>query len=179
MKGMMKTAGKFMGVFLVILIAMYFLYPYLNPQKKQDTTKNDRLDTTHLTNNPFDYNLETSDSLKTQIDDLKKTIDSLTSLRQEYQVKVDSLAQLASEMEVEPEDNNTSEPNDGVASAEQFKDISRSLLELDEQELSPILDRLDNDELIGLYKSANNMQRSKMLRSLGSDKAAVILKEII
>lgn len=179
MKGILKTAGKFVGVFLVILIAMYFLYPFIQPQDQQDTSEEDKWGRSDLANSPFIYSLEASDSLKTQINELQRTIDSLTSLRQEHQEKVDSLAQLASEMDEEPEENDAAEPGGEIASAEQFKDISRSLLELDEEELSPILDRLDNYELIGLYKSANNMQRSKMLRSLGSDKAAVILKEII
>lgn len=179
MKEIMKTAGKFVGVFLVILIAMYFLYPFIHPQNQQDTSDEDEWGASDLANNPFNYSLEASDSLKTQINQLQQSIDSLRNLQQEHQGKVDSLAQLATQMEEIPEQEDPVESDNEMASADQFKDISRSLLELDEEELSPILDRLDNDELIGLYKSANNMQRSKMLRSLGSDKAAVILKEII
>ncbi len=179
MNGFLKTAGKFVGVFLVILIAMYFLYPYLHPQPEQEATDEDEWGVSDLANSPFNYSLEASDSLKTQVNELQKSIDSLTNIQQQRQVKIDSLEQLASQMEVAPQQTNTAQTNDEEGSSEQFKNVSRSLLELDEEELSPILDRLDNDELIGLYKSANNMQRSKMLRSLGSDKAAVILKEII
>lgn len=179
MKGMLKTAGKFVGVFLVILIAMYFLYPYLHPENNENTVEEDEWGTSDFTPNPFDYSLEAADSLKTQITQLRQLIDSLRIVEQQQQVKVDSLERLASQMEEEARESDTPEVDDDLVSAERLKDVSRSLLELDEEELSPILDRLDNNELIGLYKSANNMQRSKMLRSLGSNKAAVILKEII
>lgn len=180
MKGMIKLAGNFIGVFLVIIVAMYFLYPQFHPENKQNTVEEDEWGASDLTYNPDFYSLEAADSLKTQIELLQQSIDSLRGLEQQQLLKVDSLEYRANQIEEENLEQDVPDTNDDeLVSAERLKDISRSLLELDEEELSPILNRLNNNELIGLYKSANNMQRSKMLRSLGPDKAAVILKEIM
>lgn len=176
-------AGNFIGVFLVIIVAMYFLYPQFHPENKQNDVEEDEWGASDLTYNPDYYSLEAADSLKIQIELLQQSIDSLRGLEQQHLLKVDSLEYLANQMEEENLERDIpdtdTDDEDELVSAEELKDISRSLLELDEEELSPILNRLNNNELIGLYKSANNMQRSKMLRSLGPDKAAVILKEIM
>lgn len=174
-------AGNFIGVFLVIIVAMYFLYPQFHPENKQNTVEEEEWGASDLTYNPNYYSLEAADSLKTQIELLQQSIDSLRGVEQQHLLKVDSLEYRANQMEEENLERDIPDTDDEneLVSAERLKDISRSLLELDEEELSPILNRLNNNELIGLYKSANNMQRSKMLRSLGPDKAAVILKEIM
>lgn len=62
---------------------------------------------------------------------------------------------------------------------EAFADRVKSLLNLDEEELAPILSRLNNDQLIKLYRSAGNIQREKLLRSLNPDRAARLMESIM
>lgn len=178
MKKMVTTAGKWAGFFVAIIIAMYFLYPLIHPEEIVDTQEEEEWDTARVEFNPGSYSPEAADSLNSQIDLLQQTIDSLRTKERNYLSEIDSLEFLASQLEQESEEA-AIQNTDEIVSSEHLKDISRSLLELDEEELRPILDRLNNNQLTGLYKSSNNMQRSKLLRSLGPDKAAVILKEIM
>ncbi len=62
---------------------------------------------------------------------------------------------------------------------EAFADRVKSLLNLEEEELAPILTRLNNDQLIRLYRSAGNIQREKLLRSLNPDRAARLMESIM
>lgn len=62
---------------------------------------------------------------------------------------------------------------------EAFADRVKSLLNLEEEELTPILSRLNNDQLTRLYRSAGNIQREKLLRSLNPDRAARLMETIM
>jgi hypothetical protein len=62
---------------------------------------------------------------------------------------------------------------------EAFADRVKSLLNLDEEELAPILSKLNNDQLTRLYRSAGNIQREKLLRSLNPDRAARLMESIM
>lgn len=62
---------------------------------------------------------------------------------------------------------------------EAFADRVKSLLNLDEEELGPILSKLNNDQLTRLYRSAGNIQREKLLRSLNPDRAAKLMESIM
>lgn len=62
---------------------------------------------------------------------------------------------------------------------EAFPDRVKSLLNLDEEELAPILSKLNNDQLTRLYRNAGNIQREKVLRSLNPDRAARLMESIM
>lgn len=62
---------------------------------------------------------------------------------------------------------------------EEFFDRVKSFLNLDEEELAPIVSKLDNEELVRLYRGGGTIQREKLLRSLKPDRAAEIMKEIM
>jgi Mg/Co/Ni transporter MgtE len=62
---------------------------------------------------------------------------------------------------------------------ENAKFIAKSLLNLDEEKLSPIVNKLNNKQLMAIYNTASNMQRQKLLQSLTPDKAADIVKKVM
>lgn len=56
---------------------------------------------------------------------------------------------------------------------------NRSLLNLDDEELRPILSQLSEREIQAIYADASNMQREKLLRNLAPARAARLLSAII
>lgn len=62
---------------------------------------------------------------------------------------------------------------------EEFFNKVKSFLNLDEEELAPIVSNLDNEELVRLYKGGGTIQREKLLRSLKPERAAEIMKVIM
>lgn len=62
---------------------------------------------------------------------------------------------------------------------EAFADRVKSFLNLEEEELAPILTKMDNDQIVRLYHSAGNIQREKLLRSLNPDRAARLMESIM
>ncbi len=61
----------------------------------------------------------------------------------------------------------------------QFSERVKSLLNLEEEELAPILKQLDDQQLLRLYDTAGNIQREKMLRSLAPGRAANLMQKIM
>lgn len=57
--------------------------------------------------------------------------------------------------------------------------ISKSLLNLDEDELGPILNRLSDAQLVKLYENSSNIRRAKLMRSLDPGKAALLLRRVM
>lgn len=62
---------------------------------------------------------------------------------------------------------------------EEFFNKVKSFLNLDEEELAPIVSNMDNEELVRLYKGGGTIQREKLLRSLKPERAAEIMKVIM
>lgn len=203
--------GGFLGSFLVLLVIMYMIYPYLHPDKMEKAES----DYSALSGSRFDterYSPEAVDALNQQITSLQETIDSLNSRKSEYVSTIDSLQLVVSEItdsleetrasraslaEAAPvessgpesgaESENTIESQDpekirkevSKANEEQLQEISKSLLRLDEDALSPIVNLLGDDQLISIYKSGSSLQRQKLLQSLEPKKAAEILKKVM
>ena len=62
---------------------------------------------------------------------------------------------------------------------QKLQNISKSLLNLDEDELGPILNRLSDAQLVKLYESSSNIRRAKLMRSLDPGKAALLLRRVM
>jgi Mg/Co/Ni transporter MgtE len=62
---------------------------------------------------------------------------------------------------------------------EAFKDRVKSLLNLEEDELAPILEKMTSNQLVRLYTEAGNTQREKILRALNSERAARLITEVM
>jgi len=54
-----------------------------------------------------------------------------------------------------------------------------SLLNLDEEEMMPIVSELSSEQLQTLYRVASNQQREKLLRSLPPNRAARLMQEVL
>jgi Mg/Co/Ni transporter MgtE len=60
----------------------------------------------------------------------------------------------------------------------QYSDVGKSLLSMDQSALAPILKKLNDNMLVGLYRDGSNMQREKLLQSLDPNRAAELLKKV-
>lgn len=113
--------------------------------------------------------------LQMKINGLNRVIDSLKTVQKKGQDTIDSLK------------SKLDNKNKLIASLqkkwsvkkENIKFIAKSLLNLDAEKLSPIVNKLSNKQLLALYNTASNMQRQKLLQSLTPDKAADIVKKVI
>lgn len=191
-----KIAGFLVVPIILMLVVVYLLYPMLNK---------DRYDLIVRTNGTM-VDSALIDSLA-RIDSLAKA-DSLETLERfrngelvvtikdtEWATKVDSLERLiyvlssrlegleaaasAPVQEPEPIAAQAETASLDELDEEAFKDRVKSLLNLEENELAPILDKMSSDQLVRLYREAGNTQREKILRVLNSDRAARLITEIM
>ncbi|MDZ7772880.1 MAG: hypothetical protein U5K31_09095 [Balneolaceae bacterium] len=222
--------GGFLVSFLVMLGAMYVIYPYLHPDEAQQADSQ-IVDTTGREFDPDFYTPAQVDTLNRRMSSLQDSLQALRSGSSRYEATIDSLEGLIAELQASagsqedsdsespPEnagetsaqntggglqnadDQNTGAQNAGAqnagmqdnpfamaagpqtteadAEAANLEEISKSLLRMDEEALAPILDLLDDDQLVQLYKSSSNMQRQKLLQSLEPKKAADLLKKVM
>jgi preprotein translocase subunit YajC len=170
-------AGGSLASFIAMIAVMYFLFPYINPEKKkeiqQDKPETEQESRFDLSN----FSTKAVDSLNIKVQNLQQTVDSLKTLETDYVAQIDSLEGQISLVQEEKEVIKTEVPE--KITAKNLEDVSKSLLNLDEEELAPIVNLLEDKQLVGLYNSASNMQRAKLLRSLKPDKAATILKKVM
>lgn len=189
-----KIAGFLVVPIILMLVVVYLLYPMLNK---------DRYDLIVRTNGTM-YDSVMVDSLA-RVDSLMRA-DSIAvayslalveaellerANRMNFATKIDSLERLVyvlsarleglAEREVPQQQAN---PQQQVASAEEleeetFQDRVKSLLNLEEDEMAPILDKMTGEQLVRLYREAGNTQREKILRALNSDRAARLITEVM
>ncbi|WP_340103516.1 hypothetical protein [Rhodohalobacter sp. 8-1] len=62
---------------------------------------------------------------------------------------------------------------------EEFAERVKSLLNLDEEDLTPIANQMTQHELVKIYSSSGNIQREKLLRSLSPERATKLMQEIM
>jgi chaperonin cofactor prefoldin len=168
-------AGGSIGLFIVLLILMYFLFPLLHPKKARGVKKQKQTNIKMATFNPVNHNLQAVDSLRQRIGFLHQKVDSLAKSENRKQQVIDSLTQVL---------QNRKEPVKKAAAKKQHhstsvKEASKSLLNLEENSLGPIVNLLNEDQLINLYKHGSTRQREKLLRTLDPKKAASILKRVM
>lgn len=198
-------AGGFLGSFLVLLAIMYLIYPYLHPEQAEQVAS----EYSELSGNSFEtesYSPEAVDALNRQITNLQTTIDSLNDRNGKYAQTIDSLEGRLGELTAAFEEQNTQQPERAEdtsageeeapveldsgdprqvseqvtgASREELEAISKSLLRMDEDALSPIVNLLEDEQLISIYNTGSSLQREKLLRALEPKKAAEILKKVM
>ncbi len=146
----------------------------------------------------------TEKRLLEQIDSLMLQNDSLTLQNDELRDQLENAAQIASdeaggtqlqvagsehvagsEQLVEAEDAAEVFQADGVQqefaqfAEEEFIDRVKSLLNLEEEELAPIVSNMNDDQLKLLYMGGGTIQREKLLRVLEPERAARLMQEIM
>lgn len=212
---LLKIAGIVVGSFVVITIAIFFLYPYLN-EEKYEQIQAERLEGQSMgdfESDSSDVSLSNSDKggeamgmsgfsdpdssggdLEADIDPLQMTIDSLVTTNDSLVQQLDStqaslfnLENLLANSGLDPLHIENAKKGEGdvelIAAAdeprEEFSERVKSLLNLDEEQLTPIANQMSQQELVRIYNSSGNIQREKLLRSLSAERAAKLMKEIM
>lgn len=187
-----KIAGFLVIPIIIMLIVVYMLYPIINK---------DRYDLIVRTNGTL-YDSVLVDSLA-RIDSLMKAdsvalADSLALIASEqleraqkmnFANKIDSLERMVYMLSMRLEELSLSKEmeltakklanNSNKNEQEVFKDRVKSLLNLEEDEMAPILEKMTSQQLVQLYREAGNTQREKMLKALSSDRAARLITEVM
>lgn len=125
---------------------------------------------------------------------LMMTIDSLMaandSLSQQLDSTMATMTNLESALKASGADDNQldevrrgNEDVEFIAAAqepkEEFSERVKSLLNLDEEDLTPIANQMTQKELVKIYNSSGNLQREKLLRSLSPERATKLMQEIM
>ena len=194
-EALIKIAGFLLVPLVVMVLGVFFLYPYLNKQKYQDLVEKqeqqnfwgDSLDDYPKAYLEANYGGLYQDSMFVIRDTVAVAdtamINTLTFYKSEnkrLQTKVDSLEFALADLQITYDKEVASHAAGLVAdTGEDFTQKVKSLLNLDENEMSPILAKMNKNELVKLYKGGSTMQREKILRALHPDKAAEVMKEIM
>lgn len=207
-----KIAGIIVVSFVVITVAMFFLYPYLNEEKYEQiqaerserTPSNSFQVGTQDEQLPIEAGEDTEsepasgsrvqvfegdrDQLLMKLDSLKAVNDSLSTELESAQAGLLNLENVLKQTGVDPQQLASARRGEGVDAEfiiaseepkEEFSERVKSLLNLDEEELTPIANQMSQQELVRIYSSSGNIQREKLLRSLSPERAAKLMKEIM
>lgn len=176
---------------LVLTVALYFLYPYLNEEKYQQIVGRDSVATsnyqgllpdtlrTDMITGELPVEMDTliveNRHLLRVVDSLRTANDTLRQQLEESRKKQDTVDQQSSGQEAIA----TVAGNKQQVPAETFAERVKSLLNLETRELSPIINQMDDKQIVRLYRGASSMQREKLLRSLKPERAAKLMSEIM
>jgi len=166
-------AGIVVGGFILMLVGAYFLYPYIHPQavKKLEQKK----PAFGETNDFSGFDADSLKKINQQVMILQDQLDSLKTRESQQMTIIDSLNNVIQQKKHETV-NKVSQP---VSEKEDFSEITKSLLNLEPETLSPIVNKLTTSQLIRIYRNASTMQRQKLLSSLSADRAAEILNKVM
>ncbi|MCW9705375.1 hypothetical protein [Fodinibius salsisoli] len=197
-KRIIKILGYIFAPILILTIAIYFLFPYLNEEKHQQVAKkysDDFVvgDTTNMTTSFFSPTIEGDREATGRAGNVKDIGESLARLKeksQSYQQDIDSLQKeidslttakdsLKEKLKGSTEYEGETQGKDTVISQEQFSKNIKSLLDLDVENLTPILSKMSNEQLVRMFKAGSGLQQKKLLRSLTADRAAKLMTEVL
>jgi len=193
-----KVLAVILGPFLALLILIYFVYPHLNEEGysqvvdefggseefEPELYEPHPHNATHQNLGPLPNQLELlmseQHNLQVIIDSLQTEKEALLGEIQELSDQRDAIVAQADDVQAQPVNENVqAEALMADAANEEFSERVKSLLNLDEEELAPIVRQLSNEQLVRLYNSAGNIQREKLLRSLSADRAAILMEKIM
>lgn len=181
-----KLVGISLVLFIVMIVISYFLFPYLSKDSYDTIVYN-------FENGGADSTLVDSLALS-EMDTSSVVLDStqiltsipeieLTHLKLNNEILLKNLDSLNTivqnqKAEIEKRDKEIVKYKD-VLYPEAINDRLKSLLNLEEGDLSPILQKLSNQQIVKIYISGGNTQREKILRALKPEKAAEIIEEVM
>lgn len=206
-----KIAGIIVVSFVVVTVAMFFLYPYLNEEKYEQiqAERSERTPSNNFQAETQDDALPVEvgegaesepepdstarvfegdrDQLLMKLDSLKAINDSLSMDLESAQDSLLNLENVLKQTGVDPQQLASAKQGDGDLEflnateepKEEFSERVKSLLNLDEEQLTPIANQMSQQELVRIYSSSGNIQREKLLRSLSPERAAKLMKEIM
>ncbi|MEX2600513.1 MAG: hypothetical protein WD355_02615 [Balneolaceae bacterium] len=185
----MERIGKLamVGIFLVLIplfaAAIYFLFPYIHQERYQEISEENSLEA------PFGE--ADREMIGMEFEDMQTEILKLSDERNELLARIDSLTEVNRVLDEEIERLNsglsegdislTADPagQEDEEDQEEFTERVKSLLNLDEEELAPIVSQMSTQQLIRLYNGGGTIQREKLLRSLNPEKAAELMSEVM
>lgn len=165
-------------------IGFYLLYPKINSEKYEETVQqvkeenalNATLNSSESESSKSENNLITSDSEnrkmlieshKTQIDSLESIISELERERNELLTDKSDLNEVIKKLDEEVNQKIT------------FEEELKGILSLDDKQLSPILEKMNDMKVADLYQGSNSNQKQKILRCLDPERAAKLLEKVI
>ena len=190
-KGVLKIAGIVVGPLLVMTIAAYFLYPYFNEKEYEAIAEK-----YERRNEPvaqvedmeigkdFQTLVEQVKLLKTANEELNSMVDTLQKKNEELTEKLKTNEEQSAGGEensaIEQADSmqTTTVSNEGIPQ-EEFGERIKSLLNLDNEDLTPIVNEMTDGQLVRLYKGGSSIQRKKLLRSLDPKRAAKLMTKVM
>lgn len=173
-KNILIGVGALIGAFLISAVISFYIYPVIHPEvkkKKEDQSKKEIAQSDSVKN----INPEVR-KLTLRISQLQMSNDTLNHLTTSQSNQIDSLQSL---LDIKSKQLAQLQKNVVVKQNQNIEETVKSVLNLDEDALSPIVNKLSYSELLVLYKKASSMQKEKLLKSLNSDKAAEILKKVM
>lgn len=164
-----KKVGIYIGLFIIsfllMMVASFFIYPVFNAEEAARIYEQ----------------INVVERLREEVDSYEEEdtliIDPLTVLETSYEKKIDSLYVLMDEIRADYEEQLAAQQNIGLT--QDLEDATRALLNLDERSIGPIVNMLEDDQLIKLYKAGSNIQRERLLEALDPEKASDILRQVI
>ena len=190
-KGVLKIAGIVIVPLLVMTIAAYFLYPYFNEEEYEAIAeKYDRrnepvaqVDDMKI-GKDFQTLVEQVKLLKSANEELNNTIDTLRKRNKELaeQLKAREKQEISEQEPTVPEQTDsmqTTTVSKEDIPEEKFGERIKSLLNLDNEDLTPIVNEMTDEQLVRLYKGGSSIQRKKLLRSLDPKRAAKLMTNVM
>ena len=205
----LKITGILLVPFLIMLGGVFFLYPHLNEEKYDEIVETfeqqqeESFNEGAFSYKPGDNKQDTvsgtfSDSVATQssmdslsvdtayiageVESMGQSLNTVEMFEENeirlhgvidsLYVRIDQLEQLVDSLQNPVEENNELDPAE-------FTERVKSLLNLEEDELGPILKNMTKGQVVRLYNGGGTIQRQKILRSMEADKAAELMTEIM
>lgn len=174
-----------LSVLILGAVAFYLLYPKMNPEKYEETVQqveeenalNATLNSSESESSNLENNLDSADSSirissvvkmqKAQIDSLESIISKLESFREELNTEKIDLNEKIKKLEEQASQKAT------------FEEELKGILSLDDKQLSPILEKMNDMKVADIYQGSNVNQKQKILRCLDPEKAAKLLEAVI
>ena len=185
----LKIVGIIIGSFVGVFALIFYAYPYINKEifqeMKQDGVSENYLESAwiaggEVTGEELENILNELEKLKSENSALESAVDSLMLLNEDLRLEISEWENMEDFMPV------AQSPTDVVQQGstmymddEEFGDRVKSLLNLDEDELAPIVNEMDDGQLIRLYRAGGTIQREKLLRSLSPRRAAKLMSEVM
>ena len=178
-KNIIIIASVSVGVLLIGSLLFYFLFPSINPEKFEETVQqveeqNALIAAENESNKSQSGNISNTD-IKTiearynsKIDSMKTLLTELNLEKNEYLTQKTDLAEKVKSLE-----NDLSQLREYKTN---FENELKGVLNLDDKQLSPIIQAMKIEKVAELYQNSNTNQKQKILRNLDPAKAAIILE---
>ena len=190
-KKILKILGFIFVPLLPLAVAMYFLFPYINEEKHQEVAEKNSDE--FVIGDSADVELSSFSEMSPQtepVKDIGKDYAKMEATLAQFKENVDSLNStvdsltavndsLAKQLTQRKSGNGENTEGEGEISDEKFAENVKSLLDLDVENLTPILSNMSDKQLVRIFEAGSGLQRKKLLRSLESDRAAKLMTEVL